>query len=217
MIKLILLATISLFTYNTNAQQITLVPANEEEQGIQLSVSISDGATKMPLAGKGLGTRKIGLANVKIAVNEFFCERPENLNRTFDGIYPSLKNVGKIAFKVTLLRGVGSDLIESSINDAISLNLSTQEVNTYQSDIQQVTSALLSEDSISYGTSIIFIAYPDKNQVLYQNSAGSLKILQFRGAGFVYKLFAVWFGEQARKEGDTLKTLLLEVPQVTRQ
>lgn len=215
--KNIMLILITIFSLPTYAQQITLRPANEEDQGIQLSVSLSDGQTTMPLAGEALGTKKVGLSNYKVAINEFFCEKPQNLDRTYNGIYASLKNVGKMAFRVTLLRGVDSDLIESSINDAIRLNLSQPEQTTYQADIQIVTDALLEQDSISYGDSIAFVAYPDKNQVLYQNVSGETRMLRFSGVGFVYKLFAVWFGQQEKSESVALKTLLLRVPKVTAQ
>lgn len=209
-----LLLTLLLST-SAFASQITLSPANEVFQNTTLSVALSDGTTTLPLAAYGLGLKKIGLTYYKVAVNQFYVENPANLVRTFDGIYASLNNVGKMAFRLTFLRGVGSDLIQSSIQDAITANMTDAEATTYQSDIQKVSNALLNGPALSFGSSISFVAYPATNQVLFEDASGADTLMQFTGSNFVFKIFAIWFGNQTTKEGAILKTALLTVPQVT--
>lgn len=197
------------------AQQITVSPANEQNNGVQLSTSLSDGNVTLPLAAAALNTHKVGLVYYRVAVSQLFAEHPENLIRTYDGIFASLPKAGMMAMRLTLLRGVDSALIQSSIDTAIADNISAQDLPVYQADIDQVKNAMLTESSIDFGTSISFVAYPSKNQVLYENSHGVDTIMQFKAPGFIYKVFAVWLGSQSTVEGQRSKTALLTVPQVT--
>ena len=214
--KIVLGTLLSLIlSLNVFAQQITVSPANEQNNGVQLSTSLSDGTTTMPLAAAAMGTKKIGLVFYRVAVNQFFAEHPENLVRSDAGIYPSLFNAGKLAFRVTLLRGVDAALIQSSIDTAIADNISAQDLPKFQADIDQVTAAMSKEQSINFGASISFVAYPATNQVLYENSHGVDTLMQFQAPGFVYKIFAIWYGNQSAVEGQRLKALLLTAPSVT--
>lgn len=207
-----ILSLLLLITSSVNANVLKFNPSDTNDFGVTLNVSAEDATTVMPIAGFGLGEKKIGLSYIKICVNQFFVEKPSSLVRTNDDILPSIANAGNLVMEMSFLRAVDSALIKTSIEDAISNNISDEEFPAYEADINKMSNAILSEGAIYAGKTISFIVYPSIQTIIYYNSKNEVITLFYNHPKFFLKLFSIWLGNQTKPEGIRLKNALLLVP-----
>lgn len=173
---------------------LAYAPANEFFQGTQLNVGANYENTPMTLTGFGLGLKKLGpLAHAKIAVNEFFCEKPELFSRTEDGVLSSLNNVGLMNMHITFLRSLTADQVQGFISQYLNNNLNENERVIFKNDVQNIMNAIGGESVITSGKSISIVGDIDGNDVHYFNSAGLSTTIHSQNTGFVLKVFSIWF------------------------
>lgn len=194
---------------------VTYSPANEYFQGVQLNVGANYQQHKMALTGYGLGSKKVGLAHAKVAVNEFFSERPELFKRTSEGSLASLNDVGMMDMHLTFLRALDSGQVQFIISQYLQNSLSTEEKVTFKDDVDRVMSAIGGEDVIYAGKSISIIGDVASNSVSYINSLGASTVIHSQNTGFVLKVFSLWFGEPIDNDAWNLRQGLFRVPAVT--
>lgn len=192
---------------------LSFSPTNTVFHNVRINSHAMYDDRPLVLTGYGLATKKAGVSTVKIAVNQFFCEVPERFVRTTNGAVGSLPLLGDMAMSVTFLRNVGSDQVQSEIETIISDNLSDQEYQYYESDIQKVLQAIARENSLRAGETLNLVGEARTGRILYQNGKGSVSVIRPDNPKFIYKVFSGWFGNTSSGSSASLKTQLLQKPQ----
>lgn len=195
---------------------VTYLPANEYLNGVQLNVGAQYENHTMKLTGYAIGLKKIGpMMHAKVAVNEFFTEKPEFFVRTEAGVANSLSNVGMMNMHLTFLRTLDSSLVQGMITEYLSHGLTADESNKYKSDIDNVVKAIGVENAIYAGKSISVTGDVLSNTIAYSNSAGDSTVIHSQNMGFVLTVFKLWFGNPQDNDAFNLRLNLLRDRNVT--
>jgi hypothetical protein len=190
---------------------LTFNPSTFNFYGVTLNNSVTYNGQNLPLTGYGMGGKRTGPTVTKIAVNQFFTERPQNFVRTEDDALNSLDRVGNVVMSVSFLRGVDTQAVKSSIAGVITSNINLKEMPLYQNDIEEVSDAIMSDGAIYAGQTINVIGNTVTGLLIYINASGKVTVLE-TSQGFVKKVFAAWFGQMTDQQGYNLKMALINSP-----
>jgi hypothetical protein len=195
---------------------LVFTPAKETLKGIPLSTSVKYEGKTLPLAGVGIGSKRIGVSIAQVAVNQFFCEHPGALVRTDEGALQSLQSVGNMVFNITFTRAVKTADVEEQISMVMSENMTPDERTKYAGDIAAVKAIILKDDTILINQTINVIANIQEGKMYYINMKNETREYKPADPKFIYKVFAAWFGKTAPgSTNQSLKLQLLKVPEVT--
>ncbi len=127
----------------------------------------------------------------------------------------SLSNVGNIAVMFTMLRPIDSDQMKSFISEYVNDNISAAEMPSYQSDLNQLYAAIMSDTTIMSGKTITIGANIPNNFLVYENSQGISKTITISNFNFINKVMSVIFGNTPDQDSYNLKMSILNKPILT--
>ncbi len=208
------LAFTFLFQINVTAQTITTHATEKTFEDVKLvdTVTLEDAGVKTELKSVSYGIRKKKvylLAVVKIYVAEFFAADSTKLQKTSEGILPSLKSAGPVQLRFTVSRDLTGSQISESFIEALKANdIDTEktskelaEVLASVKDIKKFKTGEVFSLTAFWkdGTATLWIQKPDQT---IQKITGAEK--------FATDLFSIWFGTPADPKLEDLKKALLK-------
>ena len=170
-----------------------------------LHTEFNQGNTKatLRLAGAGIRTKKIALFRLNVYLAEWFVNETKPWKKSID----HLDEISPVAMRMTFLRDVETEKMESAFRDAFKVN----KIQTDDPTIKKFLSLVLEEGQIKKGSSMTLsgVVQSDKSEKLIYES-GSGKISEIIGpAGFLKQIFSIWFGEVSEDTLLELKKLLI--------
>ena len=191
--------------------------AKETDYGVQLAVSAKENVTGMnkvlTLAGEGLRSKKVGPLPIKVYIAQFFAELPDAFDRTEQGAMKSMSNIGVAALRLTFLRTVDAATVQSSFKEGLNAN----DIDPTQEDVATFLNTVTNGGDAISGTSMTIVGSKkaDGTEVItYEDSSGTVTSIPGK-AGFVNKIFAIWFSESADSGLEKLKNSFFTKPTVT--
>lgn len=164
-----------LFCLNANASILSLTDSTDTLMDVQLHSSATYKATKMDAQEAQLMSKKIGLVTVKIMVVEKF------VRNQF------------IAVRLNFLRNIDSGVMQSTIDEYLTENLTELERFKYKLDISKVMEDITSEDMIDSDKVITVVGDRMSDEIVYENSNGKVFVNSITNHNFITKIFDIWF------------------------
>lgn len=193
------------------ADLLTLKPGTKEIKGVVLAESAStlndNQAVELSLLGAGLRAKRV-LIMVPVYVTQLFSEEPSRFERTADQALNSLDQVKTIALRMTFLRDVDAETVQSSYKEALIKN----NVDTTETSVQAFLTAVVNGGAAEKDKSLtlLFEKHSDGTEVVrYENTKGAVVTIS-GGRGLHHKILSIWLGEPADGGLEQLKTDLLK-------
>lgn len=180
--------------------------------GVSLSTSSStnvEGETiKLSQIGAGLRAKKVVFVNVKVYVGELFVSTPEKFKKSESEALASLKDQKVVAIQLHFLRSVDADNVQKSFKEA----LKTNGVNLDDASVKQFLDSVAQGGEAKEGKALTVLGAKLKDgteEVIYETTSGNVSSIK-GPAGFVDKVFSIWFGKSADDGVAHLKSAILK-------
>ena len=170
-----------------------------------------DGSAKtLTLIGDGLRRKKVALIWVNVYVAQVLAELPVAFDRAPEKASDSIANVGTVAIQMNFLRNVDASTVQNSFKEAFTAN----GVNMTEAAIAGFLAAVNDGGDALSGTTMTIRGSKLANgseEIVYEDSKGDLKTI-VGSAGFIKKVFGIWYGTPADSGLVNLKAALLIAP-----
>ena len=177
--------TLLLICTQSFAGMLKLTPSGTDLMDIPLNQTAQYDNTKMTLRDANVISKKVGLVNIKVMIVEKFSENEQTSK--------NLNNLGMMSVRLTLLRNIDSDTLQSTINDYLSVNISDDQRQYFEKDIEKALQVITSEDTLQQGMTVSLLGNNAKKELLYENTEGKIFTISPDNKMFINKVFGIWF------------------------
>lgn len=186
---------------------LEIIPGTQEIEGVKIAGSAiyAKGAQKTILksVSSGLRIKKVAFIKVKVYVAEWMIAE----NATWQKSIQEMKPLSPVAMRLTFLREVDAEKIESGFRDGLRAN----KISLDEPAIKAFLKAVVEGGSLKKGQAMTLLgrAEADGSEILVFES-GAAVISEIKGpSGFLKQVYSIWFGETTESTLADLKTMLL--------
>lgn len=214
--KATLLSTIlatTLFASSSFAALLTTNAGDKSIEGVKIAkdgqVNINGQQIPVSIIGSGLRTKKVVIVNVKVYVAELLSSDASKFVRSADQALSSLDQSRTIALRLTFLRGVDADTVQTSYKEALDAN----NISTSDAGVAQFLAAVKAGGDADNGKTMTIVTSKeaDGSETVYYEGTKSGDPAVIKGAkGLSNKLMSIWLGESADSGLETLKAQIIK-------
>jgi hypothetical protein len=158
--------------------------------------AIVDGKEQvLPIVGAGLRTKKVVFIHVKVYVGEIFTDDLTKVERSSEKALESISNQRFSALRLSFLRSVDAEKIETSFVEALAAN----SVSKTDQGVSEFLAAVKSSGEAKEGKAMLFLFKKESEQtesIEFQN--GDSKPSKATGPkGLIKKILSIWLGTPA--------------------
>ncbi len=195
----LVLSLITSYTFNTNASILSKENGSQSIEGVKVSktanLEVQNQKIGMDLVGAGLRGKKVLFTQVKVYVAELFSSDASQFIRTKKEALTSFDKSRTTAIRLTFLRSVDAETVQTSFRDALDANA----IDTESKQMSTFLNAVNNGGEAVNGQSMIIATQKnaDKTEtVYYEDTQGHLNTVQ-GPQGFAKEIMAIWLGEAA--------------------
>lgn len=208
------LSIVSMIAIAADASVLSKENSLQLIEGIQISktanLEINNQKIGMDLVGAGLRSKKVLFTQVKVYVAELFSSDASEFIRTKKDALTSFDKSRTTAIRLTFLRSVDAETVQTSFRDALDANA----IDTESAHMSAFLSAVNNGGEASNGKSMVIATQKnaDKTEtVYYEDTQGHLNTVQ-GPEGFAKEIMAIWLGEAADPGISELQNQILQRP-----
>lgn len=208
------LSIIASFTLSSNASVLSKEGGSQTIEGIQVSktaiLDVNNQKIGMDLIGAGLRGKKVLFTQVKVYVAELFSSDASQFIRTKKDALTSLDKSRATAIRLTFLRSVDAETVQTSFRDALDANA----IDTESKQMSTFLNAVNNGGEAVNGQSMIIATQKnaDKTEtVFYEDTQGHINTIQ-GPEGFAQEIMAIWLGQAADPGISELQNQILQRP-----
>jgi hypothetical protein len=214
--KATLLSTIlatTLFASSSFAALLTTNAGDKSIEGVKIAkdgqVNINGQQIPVSIIGSGLRTKKVLIVNVKVYVAELLSSDASKFVRSEDQALSSLDQSRTIALRLTFLRGVDAETVQTSYKEALDAN----NINTSDAGVAQFLAAVKAGGDADNGKTMTIVTSKEADgseTVYYEGTKGGEPAVIKGSKGLSNKLMAIWLGQSADSGLETLKAQIIK-------
>lgn len=208
------LSIIASYTLSSNASVLSKEGGSQTIEGIQVSktaiLDVNNQKIGMDLIGAGLRGKKVLFTQVKVYVAELFSSDASQFIRTKKDALTSLDKSRATAIRLTFLRSVDAETVQTSFRDALDANA----IDTESKQMSTFLNAVNNGGEAVNGQSMIIATQKnaDKTEtVFYEDTQGHINTIQ-GPEGFAQEIMAIWLGQAADPGISELQNQILQRP-----
>lgn len=203
----------SLFATSAFAGLVTTTKASGKSvEGVSVAqeanVNLNNQAIPVSVIGAGLRTKKVLIAKVKVYVAELLSSDASKFVRADGKALASLEESRTIALRMTFLRDVEAEKVQTSFKEA----LATNQVNTNDAAVSQFLAAVSNGGEAKSGKSLVIVTQKNADgseSVSYEDTNG--KVTTVAGTkGLSAKIMSIWLGKPSDDGVANLKAQIIQ-------
>ncbi|MEK2643900.1 chalcone isomerase family protein [Bdellovibrio sp. BCCA] len=209
--RFIVAPVLALSVSSAHASVLKMEKGPRSIEGVNISKSavatIEKTETQLGTVGAGLRWKKVLFSKVKVYVAELLVSSPQRFVKKGSEALKSLDDSDVVAIRMTFLRTVEADKVQTSFRDALSAN----KVDTTTPSIKTFLGAVSKGGDAASGghLTILVKKHSDGSETLiYEDTAGKQTVLVGE-RGMTQKIFSIWLGIPADDGVASLKNDLL--------